>query len=151
GIRRVADGERLRAGCIQDGGEVGRAVVVRRERVVGGERGVAVRAGEVDRPGVVIGQVAVGVVSGDGEGAGVPHENRRREAADQSATARSGRPSPLKSPAATVSGSEPAAEYWAARKVPSPLPGSTLTLLSPRFAVTRSGLPSPVKSATATE
>ena len=35
--------------------------------------------------------------------------------------------------------------------MPSPLPSSTLTVLSTALATTRSGLPSPFRSATATE
>src|SRR5262249_42510361 len=46
------------------------------------------------------------------------------------ATARWGWPSPLKPPTATETGKSPAAK-WAGRwKVPSPLPSSTLTVLS---------------------
>src|SRR5215472_16476776 len=44
------------------------------------------------------------------------------------ATATSGRPSPLKSPAATADGTEPAATVIGSDKVPSPLLRSTLTL-----------------------
>src|SRR5437660_373350 len=42
-------------------------------------------------------------------------------------TARSGAPSPLKSPTATEIGEQPAPKCWAAWKVPSPLPSSTET------------------------
>src|SRR5437773_8523982 len=44
----------------------------------------------------------------------------------------------------------PTGKNCAARKVPSPLPSSTATLLEPSLATTRSGTPSPLKSPTAT-
>src|SRR5271169_6275586 len=66
--------------------------------------------------------------------------------------ARSGLPSPLKSPTATDEGPDPA---WnglpgAAAKPPDPFPSSTVTVPSP-LAMARSGLPSPLKSPTATD
>src|SRR5947207_15657606 len=67
------------------------------------------------------------------------------------ATARSGLPSPLRSPTATDAGLVPAAKANGARKVAAPLPNSTETLLEPKLATARSGLPSPLKSPTATE
>src|SRR5207248_1923799 len=65
GLRLVGDGKGLPAGRRQGGTEVVRAIVGGRERVVGGQRGLAVRAGDVDRAGVVHGLVAVVVVGGD--------------------------------------------------------------------------------------
>jgi hypothetical protein len=59
-------------------------------------------------------------------------------------------PSPLKSPTARDTGFVPKAMSVLGRKVPSPLPSSTLTLLPPKFATARSALPSPLKSPTAT-
>src|SRR2546426_470431 len=67
------------------------------------------------------------------------------------ATARSGIPSPLKSPTAAERGREPVAKFRAAWKVPSPLPSSTETLLEVRLTTARSGTPSPLKSPTAAE
>src|SRR5262249_55864630 len=81
-VGRVPYRDRVLAGRVQDGPEVARAVVVRPEGVVVGQKSQAVRTGDVDGPGVVGGQVAVGVVGGDGEVAVVPHGDRRREAAD---------------------------------------------------------------------
>src|SRR6516225_5753814 len=78
-------------------------------------------------------------------------------------TAKSGRPSPLKSPTATDWEPEPVAKFRGARNVPSPLPSNTLTVPGagdrmklPRpngtrrsllFTTTRSSRPSPLKSA----
>ena len=62
------------------------------------------------------------------------------------ATARSVRPSPLKSPATRALGSIPTAYctwFW---KVPSPLPSNTDTSLEPKLATARSVRPSPLKS-----
>src|ERR1041384_7055241 len=70
--------------------------------------------------------------------------------------AKSGLPSPLKSPAATPY------EIWplavavgpasiGASKWPSPIPSSTLPVPDPKLAVTTSGTPSRLKSATAIE
>src|SRR3989442_1594166 len=56
-----------------------------------------------------------------------------------------------KSPTATDAGLWPAPKVSAARKVPSPLPSSTETMLEPKLATARSGLLSPLKSPTATE
>src|SRR3989442_717044 len=74
------------------------------------------------------------------------------------ATARSGTPSPLKSPTAAEKGRVlRVAKFRAAWKVPSPLPSSTETLFAPlgKFAplgtTARSGIPSPLRSPTATE
>src|SRR5215471_3215997 len=67
------------------------------------------------------------------------------------ATARSGLPSPSKSPTATETGPLPAPKSCAAWKLPSPLPKSTETLLEPALVTARSGLPSPLKSPTATD
>src|SRR6266568_3745861 len=58
-------------------------------------------------------------------------------------------PSPLKSPTAKYQGFAPTAEMSAGRKVPSPLPKNTETVLSPTLETARSGLPSPLKSPTA--
>src|SRR5438128_2486728 len=66
-------------------------------------------------------------------------------------TARSGLPSPLKSPTATEEGLVPVAKLCAGWKVPSPLPSSTDTSLEPELAVARSCTPSPLKSPTATD
>ena len=62
------------------------------------------------------------------------------------ATARSVRPSPLKSPATRASGAVPAAYRTWSWKVPSPLPSSTDTSLEPSLATARSVRPSPLKS-----
>ena len=62
------------------------------------------------------------------------------------ATARSVRPSPLKSPATRPYGVVPAVYgtwFW---KVPSPLPSNTDTSLEPLLATARSVRPSPLKS-----
>ena len=67
------------------------------------------------------------------------------------ATARSGLPSPFRSPIATEKGRAPVAIVELGRKVPSPLLSSTETVSAPRFAVARSGLPSPFRSPIATE
>src|SRR6266699_487433 len=67
-------------------------------------------------------------------------------------TARSGLPSPLKSPSAMYQGKPPPeAKYmfFAAWKVPSPLPSSSQAVQSPKLTTARSGFPSPLKSATA--
>ena len=67
------------------------------------------------------------------------------------ATARSGSPSPLKSPTATEVGPLPAAKLRAAWKLPSPLLKGTETLSEMELVTARSGSPSPLKSPTATE
>ena len=62
------------------------------------------------------------------------------------ATARSVRPSPLKSPATRARGPTPTVYrtwFW---KVPSPLPSNTDTSLEPSLATARSVRPSPLKS-----
>src|SRR5947208_2519663 len=71
------------------------------------------------------------------------------------AAARSGLPSPFRSPVATETGLAPAAKLSAALTVGGDAPGgvvfrSTLTTLLPLFATARSGLPSPSTSAIAT-
>src|SRR5271166_6300927 len=58
-------------------------------------------------------------------------------------------PSPLKSATATDEGPLPVAYVCWFWKVPSPLPKSTLTVLSPLFVTARSAKPSPLKSPTA--
>ena len=69
------------------------------------------------------------------------------------ATATSGLPSPLKSPAAMDLGSSPTSngELAAALNSPLPSPKKSATLLEVRFATAKSRFPSPLKSATATE
>src|SRR5262245_30233321 len=69
------------------------------------------------------------------------------------ATARSGLPSPLKSPTATDLGLVPAptVELWASGKSPAPSPSRIVTFLERWLATARSGLPSRLKSATVTE
>ena len=67
------------------------------------------------------------------------------------ATARSGTPSPSRSPIATERGPSPAPKRCSVWNVPSPLPSSTLTSSLPSFAVARSGTPSPSRSPIATE
>ena len=62
------------------------------------------------------------------------------------ATARSVRPSPLKSPATRALGTIPAAYRTWSWKVPSPLPSNTDTSSEPPLATARSGRPSPLKS-----
>ena len=67
----------------------------------------------------------------------------------KSATAKSGLPSPLKSPtAATLIGTCPTVSLPAGWKVPSPFPTSTDRLLEGSFVTAKSGLPSPLKWAT---
>src|SRR5260370_12611199 len=66
------------------------------------------------------------------------------------ATARSGRPSRLKSPTAMDQAKFPAAKLRGARKLPSPLPKNTQTSSESWLATARSSRPSPLKSATAT-
>src|SRR5580658_6607465 len=65
------------------------------------------------------------------------------------ATAKSGTPSPLKSPTVTSIGPRPVAYCTYGWKLPLPLPNRTETVLAPvaLFAVTTSILPSPLKSA----
>ena len=65
------------------------------------------------------------------------------------AVARSGRPSRLKSSMVSPEGSVPAGCPGCGVNVPSPLPSSTVTVLSSMLAVARSGLPSRLKSPTA--
>jgi len=66
-------------------------------------------------------------------------------------TARSGVPSPSRSPAARKLAFPPAATLIAAWKLPSPFPSSTLTLPAALLSATaRSGLWSPLKSAMTT-
>src|SRR5262249_31943182 len=65
------------------------------------------------------------------------------------ATARSGRPSPLKSATTTDEGLVPATKLTGRRKTPVPERRSTLTVPLEEFVTTRSGLPSPLTSATA--
>jgi hypothetical protein len=67
------------------------------------------------------------------------------------AAARSGNPSPLKSPTATKRGFVPAAGFSGVAKVPSPLPRRTVAVLLPASPVTKSALPSPLISPTAME
>src|SRR5436853_171987 len=72
------------------------------------------------------------------------------------ATARSGLPSPLRSPMATERGPVPVAKVCWKPKVGVVAPGavvlsSTDTLLESRLAMTRSGLPSPLRSPMATD
>ena len=62
------------------------------------------------------------------------------------ATARSVRPSPLKSPATRASGAIPAAYRTWSWKVPSPLPSNTDTSSESELATARSVRPSPLKS-----
>ena len=66
------------------------------------------------------------------------------------ATARSGLPSPLKSPTATKEGAVAVPYFMAAWNVPSPLPNKIETLPL-RMATAKSTLPSPLKSLTDTE
>src|SRR5262245_44084726 len=71
------------------------------------------------------------------------------------ATARSGRPSPLTSAAATAWGLLPVAKVCGAAKLGAAAPGavvfsSTDTVAEPKFATARSGVPSPLTSAAAT-
>src|SRR5439155_188540 len=66
-------------------------------------------------------------------------------------TARSGLPSPLKSPTAMDAGRLPAPKASAAWKVPLPVPCSTNTWLELGMATARSGSPSPLRSPTVTE
>ena len=66
-------------------------------------------------------------------------------------TARSGLPSPLKSPAAMDAGFNPAPKFNAASKVPSPLPRRSDTLPERSLATATSSLPSPLKSAVVTD
>src|SRR4051812_13039961 len=66
-------------------------------------------------------------------------------------TARSSRPSPVRSTAATKDGLTSVAKLWAAWKVPSPFPSSTETLFDVQLHTARSFLPSPLKSPTATQ
>ncbi len=65
-------------------------------------------------------------------------------------TARSGLPSPLKSPTAMPCGLAPTEVLTGAAKPPLPLPSRIETLLPFWFAVARSILPSPLKSAATT-
>src|SRR3989304_2172487 len=67
------------------------------------------------------------------------------------ATARSGFPSPLRSPIATDSGLGPTAKFVAGPKAPVPLPRRIETLLLKLFATARSGLPSLLRSPIAPE
>jgi hypothetical protein len=67
------------------------------------------------------------------------------------AVARSGLPSPLKSPTATDRGFDPTANPVAAAIPPLPLPSSTDTLSEKKLATARAGLLSRLKSATATD
>src|SRR5439155_11825128 len=62
------------------------------------------------------------------------------------ATARSGRPSPLKSPTATEDGRDPTVKLVAAPKLPVPVPSSTDTLLDPEHATALPGRPQPLTS-----
>src|ERR1051325_7367409 len=66
------------------------------------------------------------------------------------ATARSGRPSRLKSPTVSDCGLKPTEAKTEKWKPPSPSPSTTVTLFWLAFAVARSGLPSRLKSPTAT-
>src|SRR3989440_11987330 len=68
------------------------------------------------------------------------------------ATARSGLPSPLKSPTATETGLAPATKkVGSASRRPSALITGIEVLLEPKIATARSGLPSPLKTPTVTE
>src|SRR5439155_5939236 len=67
------------------------------------------------------------------------------------ATARSGLPSPFRSPIATELGPLPVPKSVFAPKLPSPLPSSAETVLAKLFATAKSGLPSPFTSPIATE
>ena len=67
------------------------------------------------------------------------------------ATARSGLPSPLRSPIATENGFEPTAKSVFAPKEPTPVPRRTETFLLWKFATAKSGSPSPFRSPIATE
>src|ERR1700682_415704 len=67
---------------------------------------------------------------------------------DPSAIAKSGLPSPLRSPTAMDTGPFPVAKVVGAPHVPSPLPNHIETVLLDAVA-TISSLPSPLKSATA--
>ena len=69
----------------------------------------------------------------------------------ESVTARSGWPSPLKSPTATLVGFSPAGISIAGWKVPSPLPSKTDTSFEPMLAVMMSWMPLPVRSAVVTK
>ena len=64
-------------------------------------------------------------------------------------TARSGKPSPLKSAAATQSGRSPTTYRVGAPNVPSPVPGKTHTVSAKLLTTARSSFPSPLKSVTA--
>ena len=67
------------------------------------------------------------------------------------ATARSSKPSPLKSATATEWGVAPAAKFIAAPKLPVPVPNRIDTLLEVAFATARSSPSVPLKSPTASE
>ena len=61
-------------------------------------------------------------------------------------TARSGRPSPLKSSLVSERGTEPVVKSVFVPKLPVPVPSSTETLSEPLLATARSGRPSLLKS-----
>jgi hypothetical protein len=64
------------------------------------------------------------------------------------ATARSMRPSPLKSADVIPYGKVPVAKSWFSWKVPSPFPNMTETALANALVLARSRMPSPLISAT---
>jgi hypothetical protein len=71
------------------------------------------------------------------------------EFVEESVTARSGIPSPLKSPTASWLGPDPEAGLEPAIvNVPSPFPSRIVTTLELAFNTPMSSLPSPLKSAT---
>src|SRR5580704_14834255 len=91
-------------------------------------------------------------------GAGVkpPFPFPRRTVTLQSALlamTRSSKPSPLKSPTATVTGVEPTVNGQPGALVnpPAPLPSSTCTSVLDQSVIATSGMPSPLKSPTAAE
>src|ERR1019366_2766432 len=66
------------------------------------------------------------------------------------AAARSGTPSPLKSPTAAKTGSVPTAGLIGGAKFPLPAPSRTVIVLLPALATARSGFPSPLQFAPST-
>src|SRR5205807_2526939 len=82
-------GQGLGTGCLEGGGESVGAVVTAREGIIGGQDGLGIRTGEVDRASIADGLVAVGVPDRDRKGArGASRDGRGETAHAQSAGCR---------------------------------------------------------------
>src|SRR5579871_5399912 len=66
-IRRIRDGDRLRAGCLQGGVENVNARVTSLEDVICGQQGLPITARKVNGSGIAADEVTVSILGADGK------------------------------------------------------------------------------------